>query len=142
VNLFLIGFADAVAGGSGRTECLSGIVPNPGLPGTRRLVRPCDHRRQAREGPGRPAADPGPSQDRSAQLRLVHQSNAEKPISWIHRQREVDAGLYCGFRPIIPEGPSRSRSAIQSGLTAPHTPESLKWSRGQIRPVCNPPDWS
>lgn len=62
----------------------------------------------------------------SGQLPPVHQPNAKRPIPRLHRRREFNERARCGFRAIISEGPNRGRVAVQSRLTARHTPESLE----------------
>ena len=63
-----------------------------------------------------------PAKDRSGQLRALHQPNPEKPVSWLHRNRQVDAESRSRLRQILPEGPGRSRGAVQSGLVTPALP--------------------
>lgn len=75
-------------------------------------------RRQARQDPGRAPVDPGTPEDRSRQLRPIHQPHPEKFLPRIHRQRQVDASPRRELRKIISEGTSRSRGAFQSGLAA------------------------
>ena len=83
-----------------------------------------DHRGRARRHPVCPSNDTGPAEDRSKQLRRF--LNRTQKSQFHGLIGTVDEKPRSRLRQILPEGPGRSRGAVQSGLVNPALPRQVQ----------------
>ena len=88
-------FLPALAGRS-----TSGTTPNPD---THISARPCGHRRQTRQYPGKPAADSGAAEDRPGCIYQIHQPKRKDSLWQLDRPGRGDARPGRALLKILPQ---------------------------------------